>query len=147
MKRTLTLLAVVLAALALGFHWPTRAAQRSPSVNADGGIEGDTNTALIEGRPNWAPAGTSSCLTIAASDVRSLPDSSVLRAAEMRNRATSTRRGPHEVCVGMHRDQVQAAWGLPMTMMVQRQGLKRYAEWTYASHTVFIEDTSVVAIR
>lgn len=52
-----------------------------------------------------------------------------------------------EVCVGMTRDLVRAAWGLPSTIRQRsREGIQ-HAEWRYGQTTLFISGDTVHSIR
>lgn len=86
----------------------------------------------------------SACVRIAKAEMGPAADTAVRTAATRAKRAART---PRTVCVGMHRDEVQVAWGLPQGMQVMRQGSTRYAEWRYATHTVFLKDSLVSAVR
>lgn len=104
----------------------------------------------LEDGPSQATAsaaGDGPCVEIAAAEVGASPDSNVLRAAAERRGRRAVPRPLHAVCVGMHRDEAQAAWGMPQGMLVQRRGDVRYAEWQYPAHTVFLRDSIVMAIR
>jgi len=89
---------------------------------------------------------TSKCFRLRDSSGAGVPAPSAAQAAQFGPEILAHVRA-HEVCIGMTRSAVQAAWGLPQTMDVYRDGSTRWAQWAYKTQIVELKNDSVAAVH